>query len=115
MRFLIQNLSKTHGKPFIWKFSATSHSKGVVDGVCGQIKSSLQKKVMSPGRDHPIVQDSESFAKLANELCKSKTVIHVSKDKVNAYKNSNPLSKSVPVHGISKMHVMKSDGTNSCL
>ena len=33
MHFLIQELSKKHGKPFIWKFSATSHSKGVVDGV----------------------------------------------------------------------------------
>ena len=115
MRFLIQELSKKHGKPFIWKFSATSHGKGVVDGVGGKVKSSVHKKVMSLGKDRPIVQDSESFAKLAKELSESTTIVHVSKEEVNAYKDSNPFSKSIPVHGISKMHVMKSDGTSSYL
>ena len=38
MCFLIQELSKKHGKPFIWKFSATSLGKGVFDGVGGKIK-----------------------------------------------------------------------------
>ena len=38
MRFLIQELSKKHGKPFIWKFSAIGHGKGVVNGVGGKIK-----------------------------------------------------------------------------
>ena len=55
MGFLIQELSKKHGKPFIWKFSATSHGKGVVDGVGGKIKSSVHKKVVSLGKDRPIV------------------------------------------------------------
>ena len=115
MCFLIQELSKKHGKPFIWTFSATSHGKGVVDGVGGKIKSSVHKKVMSLGKDGAVVQDSESFAKLASELSKSTRVIHVSKEKVYAYRESSPFSKSLPVHGISKMHVIMSDGTNSYL
>ena len=50
MHFLIPESSKKHGKPsFIWKFSATSHGKGIVYGVGGQIKSSVHKKVKSPG------------------------------------------------------------------
>ena len=112
MHFLIQESSKKHGKPFIWKFSATSHGKAVVNAVGGKIKSSFHKKVMSLGKDWPIVQDSESFAKLANELLESTTIIHVTKEEVSAYKDSNPFGKSVPIHGISNMHVMKSDGTS---
>ena len=114
MRCPIQELSKKHGKPFIWKFSATSLGKGIVDGVGGKLKSSVHKKVMSLGKDRPIVQDSESFAKLANELSESIMIIHVTKEEVSVHtKDSNPFDKSVPIHGISKMHIMKSDGTSS--
>ena len=38
MRQLIQNLSLKYNKPFTWKFSATSHGKGVVHGVGGKVK-----------------------------------------------------------------------------
>ena len=82
---LIQELSKKHGKPFIWNFSATSLGKGIVDGVGGKL-TSVHKKVMSLGKDRPIVQDSESFAKLANELSESIMIIHVTKEEVSAYK-----------------------------
>ena len=51
MRFLIQELSKKHGKPFIWKFSAIGHGKGVVNGLGGKIKSIVNKKVMSLGNN----------------------------------------------------------------
>ena len=115
MHFLIQELSKKHGKPFTWKFSATSHGKGIADGVGGKIKSSVHKKVKSLGKDRPIVQDSESFAKLTNKLSESTTIIHVTKEELSAYKDSNPFNNSVPIHGISKMLIMKSDGTSSYL
>ena len=84
-------------KPFILKFSATSHGKSIVDGVGRKIKSSVHKKVMSLGKDQPIVQDSESFAKLANELLESITIIHVTKEEVSAYKDSDPSNKSIPI------------------
>ena len=90
MRFLIQELSKKHGKPFIWKFSATSHGKGVVGGVGRKVKLSVQNKVMSLGKDRPTVRDSESFTNLANELSKSTSIIHVTNEEVSAYKDSNP-------------------------
>ena len=57
MNLLIKQLSNKHKKTFIWKFSATSHWKGVVDGVGGKIQSSVHKKVMSLGKNQAIVQD----------------------------------------------------------
>ena len=36
MRLLIEKLSTEYKKPFSWKFSVTSHGKGVVDG--GKVK-----------------------------------------------------------------------------
>ena len=94
MCFLIQELSKKHGKPFIWKFSATSHGKGVVDGVGGKVKSSVHKKTMSLGKDRPIVQDSKRSANLANKLSESTSIIHITNEEVSAYKDSNPFDKS---------------------
>ena len=38
-RKLMEGLSETFNKEFVWKFSATSHGKGVVDGVGGNVKS----------------------------------------------------------------------------
>ena len=46
----METLSKKYAKPFMWKFSATSHRKGVVDGVGGKVKSMVRRKVMSKGR-----------------------------------------------------------------
>ena len=96
MCFLIQGLSKKHGKPFIWKFSATSHGKGVVDGVGGKVKSSVHKKMMGLGKDRPISQDSKIFANLANRLSESTSIIHITNEEVSAYKDSNPFGKSAP-------------------
>ena len=69
----------------------------------------------SLGKNQAVVQDSENFAELASELSKSTRVIHVSKEKVDAYRESSPFWNSLPVHGISKMLVIMSDGTNAYL
>ena len=65
MRQLIENLSTQYCKPFVWKYSATSHGKGVVDGVGGKVKSTVRRKVMSKGKDPIIVQDCQSFVDAA--------------------------------------------------
>lgn len=53
---LLQHLVQKYGKPFTWKFSATSHGKGVVDAVSGNCKSIVCHKTLSKGKDHRIVQ-----------------------------------------------------------
>ena len=63
MRYLIEKLSECDNKPFSWKFSATSHGKGVIDGVGGKVKSSVQL-----GATPSYEQDSETFAKIDNKL-----------------------------------------------
>ena len=109
MRYVIEILSHRYKKVFSWKYSATAHGKGVVDGVGGKVKSSVHKKVMSIGKEKIIVQDAESFCKLAKELSKSTTVIYISSDDVEAYKRTDPFADSVPVPGISKMHFILSN------
>ena len=70
---------------------------------------------MSLGKNQNIIQDAESFCKLSKQLNQQTTVIHVSTEEVEKYKDTNPFAGSVPVSGIFKMHVMRSDGVNSHL
>ena len=70
---------------------------------------------MSLGKNQSIVQDAESFCKLAKQLNQATTVTHVSVEGVEKYKDTNPFADSVPVNSILKMHVMQSDGVNSHL
>ena len=77
-------ICSTYKERFSWKFSATSHGKGVVDGVAGRVKSIVyHPKVMSLGRDQIIVQDARSFCQFASTLCDKTTAIHVMADEID--------------------------------
>ena len=67
---LIENLSRAYKKKIIWKFSATSHGKGVINGTSSNVTSNVRQQVMSLKKDRPIIQDSESSAEL-DQLLKS--------------------------------------------
>lgn len=108
MRYLLEKLAKCYNKSFSWKYFATSHGKGVVDGIGGRVKSSVHRKAMSFGKNRPIVQDSESFYKVAKQVTKNTKVKHISNNEVQKYINTKPFCYSTPVNGISKMHVMVS-------
>ena len=41
------NLSQNHKRPFSWKYFATSHGKGVVDGIGGKSKAFVRAKIMT--------------------------------------------------------------------
>ena len=45
----------------MWKFSATSHGKGVVDEVGGKMKSTVRRQMMSLEKDSLVAQNCESF------------------------------------------------------
>ena len=107
MVHLLAFLSEKHGKKFLWKFSATSHGKGVVDGVGGNVKSavrgySLQKKK----KDKIIVQDVESFFRVASMKMKATKVFMVKQEEIELFKASDPFIGCRPVPGIMAMHVM---------
>ena len=74
-RQLLEILSLKYNKPFTWKFSATSHGKGV--------------------------QDAADFAKLATKLTRKTTVKYVPVSKIEDYKSNNPFKSSKSVNGIS--------------
>ena len=82
-------------------FSATSHGKGVVDGICDNVKSVVRCQVMSIKKDSPIIQDSESLAELSKKLVPSKNK-YFSDEEIANCKKTNLLRKSVSVHGIFK-------------
>ena len=72
------------GKPFqkcnkqsVWKFTATSHGKRVVDGVGGSVKSTVCCSVISKGKNPIIVQDCESFVNAARDLVKTTKIGHI--------------------------------------
>ena len=93
------------------KFSATSHGKGVVDGVGGKVKSTVRRKVMCQGKNCLIVQDCESFVAAAKQLICSTKIIHIDEQEILAYKDSNPFEGAIEVRGI----IMKVDGENTSL
>ena len=61
----------------------------VVDGIGGNIKSSVRHKVMSMKNDRPIVQDSENFTELAQTLVPSTKIKHFSDEEIANYKKTN--------------------------
>ena len=71
----MERLSVKFGKKFIWKFSATSHGKGVVDGVVGNNKQLVRQKTISKGKDRVVVQNVFTFANEAKKLMKETEVI----------------------------------------
>ena len=85
MQQLIEDLSLHYKKKINWKFSATSHGKGIVDGIDGNVKSNVRPKVMNMKKDRSIVQDSESFAELAQKLVPSTKVKHYSDEETENY------------------------------
>ena len=83
-------------------FSATSHGKGVVDGICDNVKSIVRCQVMSMKKDRPTIQVSESLADFAKKLVPSKNK-HFPDEEIANCKKTNLFRKSVSVNGIFKL------------
>ena len=75
----------------------------------------MHRKVILLGKNQNIIQDAESFCKLAKQLNQQTTVIHAATKEVEKYKDTAPFAESVPANGIFKIHVMHSDSVNSHL
>lgn len=108
MVYLCQQLSLQFKKPFTWKYFATSHGKGIVDGVGGRIKSIVRTSVMSKKKDAPIVQNAKEFADVAKKLMKN-TKIHLILDS-EISRDDSVWIKAKKVDGISKAHVVHCNG-----
>ena len=103
---IMECLSQKYEKEFIWKFSATSHGNGVVDGVGGNVKSTVRRKTMSKSSERIVLQDAASFATAAKQLVRGTVIIYITKEEVEAYEKEKPFEGCSYVPGISKMHVI---------
>lgn len=102
---LLRSISKKQQREVSWKYFATSHGKGVVDGIGGKAKSLVRQKVMSKD-DSTTVNDSVSFAEVATQLMPSTKVVHISQKEIDEIiAKDNPWNDVPAVQGIHKIHV----------
>lgn len=101
---VLNGLSNLYGKPFEWKYFATSHGKGVVDGIGGRAKSLVRTKCLSKS-ETTCVQSSTDFFELVQELMPQTKVIHISKQEIEEIARSdNPWEQIHDAPGIRKVH-----------
>ena len=70
-----------------WSYSATSHGKGVVDGIGGRAKSLVRQAVMSKN-NKAIVQCAKDFVNVAQQKMEHTSVILVEYDEMNSNSKS---------------------------
>jgi len=102
-------LSAKYNKNFQWKYFATSHGKGVVDGIGGRAKSLVRQAVMSKTANNVIVQNAADFARVAAEKMVTTTVLLIAQSQIDDINTSINAWEEVPaVPGIHRMHVVQS-------
>lgn len=106
MMKLLQILCKEYGCKFTWKYFATSHGKGIVDGIGGRAKSIVRTEVISKKTEGTVGQSSKDFARTAGRLLNKTTVIHISQEEIDERINEMaPWNDVAGFPGIMKMHV----------
>ena len=93
MMKLLHQLSIECNKMFPRKFSATSHGKGVVDGIGGRAKSLVRQKVMSRCSEPTIVQSPKDFADTARILMPKTTILYISQNEIQREQQTRQLWK----------------------
>ena len=107
-RYIIKTLNllaTDYGTPFEWQYFATSHGKGVVDGIGGRAKSMVRRAVMSGRQDAPVVQSARDFATLASTLLPKTNVTLITQHEIEAtIMGSKPWDRVVACPGIRDTH-----------
>ncbi|GBN44817.1 hypothetical protein AVEN_133510-1 [Araneus ventricosus] len=88
-------------KGFEWKYSATPHGKGVVDGIGGTAKSRVYAEVKA----RAIVQNAIDFATVVTKVVPNITVISMLQNDIDKTQIDWNLAKNVP--GIKKAYIVK--------
>ena len=100
----LKYLSEKFMKTFSWKYFATSHGKGVCDGVGGNVKYLVRLAVTSKKGQRTVVQNSLDFAKVATSLVDKTQILHISEKEIEQQVDLWKQSKPYP--GISKSHII---------
>lgn len=116
-RFIVKTLHQLamdFETPFEWQYFATSHGKGVVDGIGGRAKSMVRRAVMSGRQDAPVVQSASDFAELVNVLLPKTNVTLITQQEIQeTIEASKPWDRVLACKGIREIHktVAKPDGS----
>ena len=105
---LLYDLSIKLKRPVSWKYFATGHGKGVVDGIGGSTKARVKEQVIGKGKGKtPIkVENFNDFFELSAKTLPKITYLRVSKEEVEEYVNEhNPWEDTITLTGVSNMHV----------
>ena len=103
--FLLSDKLKRNAQ---WKYFATSHGKGVVDGIGGAAKARVCEQIKSRGLGAVVVQNSFDFANVSAKLLKNVKVIHISKDEIeSAISTMKPWDFVLEAKGVTSCHVAK--------
>lgn len=101
---VLNNLSNLYGKQFEWKYFATSHGKGVVDGIGGRAKSLVRTKCLSKS-ETMCVQSSMDFFEAVRDMMPRTRVMHISKQEIDeTIGRDNPWEDIPDAPGIRKVH-----------
>lgn len=89
-----------------WKYFATGHGKGVIDGVGGRCKSLVRSLVL--GRKE-IVQCSADFVRVAKKIMPSTTFINITDSDIADVMDNLPhfWDTILPIPGIKSKHVIR--------
>lgn len=108
----LELLSDKYNTQFSWKYFATAHGKGIVDGVGGNAKRLVRMKMMSQGEGSPI-QSAKDFAAVASEICSKTQVFYVGVDYIeDMIANEKPWDDVQAVPGILGLHIISCDRPN---
>ncbi|XP_071839631.1 uncharacterized protein [Apostichopus japonicus] len=109
-------LSEDLNRPITWKYFATSHGKGVVDGIGGAAKARVRDKVRSKGKDALVVQSAQDFANAVKKLMPQVHTQLINDDKIKAnISRKNPWEGTLDIPGVRKIHVAKAVGGKVCV
>lgn len=84
-----------------WKYTATSHGKGVVDGIGGSAKSRIRAEVMG---HREVVQTAKDFAIVAAKIMPNVTVVPIMQEQIDAESESIDWSSAIEIKGIQCVH-----------
>ncbi|XP_071034011.1 uncharacterized protein [Parasteatoda tepidariorum] len=102
---LLHLFTEKYKKDFIWKYFATSHGKGVVDGVGGNVKRLVRQKMMA--QRGLVIQSAKEFAELASTLVKSTKVFYIAEEEIKKkITECKPWEKVPSVPGIKQYHII---------
>ena len=100
---ILYELAKDLGIEIRWQYFATSHSKGVVDGIGGSAKCMVRNKTQSK-QGNCIVQSAKDFYDVSSSSMKNVKHLYISQDDINNFTNDLFWEDTKETFGIKKVH-----------